>query len=500
MKKINNIVAILLMAFAISSCNDAIDIEQPGLLLAENAFQSVDDVEAGLYGAYNSFDITDEIRFNANYTDEWTPGLVNGGQNRAEYSLILTPASNGDRPASLIIWQKYYLALANVNNLISAANTITPDPDVDNEVENYNDFVGQAYALRAYAHFQLQTYYTTDYTDDSALGAIALDYVPAVGEQLPRNTNGEVFTLIENDLTLANSLLSDSNSNPTLINKDFVKALRARMAAYRGDYATAGPLANQLLADYPIASQADFFNIWEDTSNAEIIFKLERTQNDNYEAQATAGGGTAGSLFAFGNSTIDGTPFMEMDRELFNSFDDADIRKERYIDPTSIISPDYQNEANYKEGDVLVVRKYPGSETVNLMNDLKVFRSAEMLFIAAEAAADNNDFGTVAQLIKQLREARLGSTQPTPSYTSQTEAFGAILDERRLELAYEGHRWVDIKRLGAKGNRTLDREPLDCATANATACTMPNTDTRFTMPIPLDEIDVNPALSQNPGY
>lgn len=492
MKKINKIYVVIMSIFVLA-CNDAIDIEQPGLLLAENAFQNVDDLQAGLLGAYNGFDYTGEILFNAIYTDELALGLVNGGQNQSEYNLVLTPASGS--PAAM--WTKYTIALSDVNLLIDAALNIVPDAT---ETDQYNDILGQAYALRAFAHFQLQTYFTTDYTNDSALGGILLDFVPEIGQQLPRNTNGEIFNFISSDLILSDSLLSDATSNPTFINKDFVKALRARMAAYRQDYVLASTLASSLLADYPIANQTNFLNIWNDTSNAEIIFKLERTDNDAYDAQGTGGGGTAGSLFAFGNSTLGGSPFMEMDRELFNSYDSADIRLTMAIDPSSIISPDYQNAVNYKDEDVLVIRKYPGSEGVNLMNDLKIFRSSEMLLIMAEAEANNNQLGNVATLIKQLRDARLGSSQALPTYANQTEAFGAILDERRLEFPYEGHRWVDIKRMGVRGNRTLDREPLDCAAANAIACSMTNIDKRFTMPIPLTELDINPLLSQNPGY
>lgn len=494
MKNINKLFVVILTSI-LFSCNDAIDIQQPGLLLAENAFTNVEDLQSGLYAAYNGYDYTGEILFNAVYTDEITRGIENGGQNQDSYSLVLTSASG----SASAMWSKYYLALANVNIVINAAQNITPDEEVDGEVDAYNQILGEAYALRAFAHFQLQTYFTTDYTDDSALGVIALDYVPEIGAQIARNTNGEVFEFINEDLTLANSLLGDSTVDRTFINKDFVTALRARMAAYREDYTLANTLASSLLADYPLSDQTAFFNMWEDTSNTGVIFKLERTINDAYDNQGTGGGGTAGSLFAFINIGIDGSPFMELDRHLYNSFDDADIRRERIIDPTSIISPDYQNAVDYKNEDVLVIRKYPGSETVNLMNDLKIFRSAEMLLIMAEAEADANQLTNVAALIKQLREARLGATQPTPVYANQTEAFGAILDERRLEFALEGHRWVDIKRLGARGNRTLDREPLDCAAVNAT-CTMSNTDARFTMPIPLREIDINQSLEQNPGY
>ncbi|MCK8482359.1 RagB/SusD family nutrient uptake outer membrane protein, partial [Psychroserpens algicola] len=133
-----------------------------------------------------------------------------------------------------------------------------------------------------------------------------------------------------------------------------------------------------------------------------------------------------------------------------------------------------------------------------LMNDLKIFRSAEMLLIRAEAAADANQLGVAAGFIKQLRDARFGSPQPLPAYASQTEAFGGILDERRLELLFEGHRWVDLKRLGNRGNRAIDRDAKECSLLSG--CTLGNDDFRFTMPIPFSETAANSAAEQNPGY
>lgn len=473
------------------SCEDAIDIEQPGTLIAENAFQSVDDLQLGLLGVYNQYDNTTEILFNAVYTDELAIGFDNGGQNVNQYALNLTSASG--QPAA--IWTNYYIALSHVNRLIAASDVIEPTAA---EQDQYDNILGQAYALRAYTHLQLTTYFTTDYTNDNALGVIALDYVPALTAILPRNTNGEVYALIEADLTTANSLLSDDTSNPLFVNKDFVTAMRARMAAYRGQYTIANTYASELLTKYPLADQATFFEMFNDNVNGESIFKLDRSVGDTYDGQGTGGGGWAGSLFAFIDSTLSGSPFMEMGRSLYNELDDNDIRKSRYIDPSSVIDPDYENSPNYQESDILVIRKYPGSDNQPLMNDLKIFRSSEMLFIMAEAAADAGDYSGAAALIKQLRDARFGSAQPSPTYNTEAEAFGGILDERRLELAFEGHRWVDLKRLGVRGNRVIDRDPRDCEVNGV--CSMSSTDHRFTMPIPLGEIDVDPLLEQNPNY
>ena len=191
---------------------------------------------------------------------------------------------------------------------------------------------------------------------------------------------------------------------------------------------------------------------------------------------------------------------MEISRSVYNLLDGtADVRLGRYVNlADSSIDPNYETNDNFLNDDVLLVFKYPGSEGQPLMNDLKVFRSAEMLLIRAEAAADANDLAGAAGFIKQLRDARYGSSQPTPSYGSQAEAFGDILDERRLELLFEGHRWVDLKRLGARGNRTIDRDDRECSFL--AGCTLPNNDYRFTLPIPLAEITANSAIEQNPQY
>jgi len=171
------------------------------------------------------------------------------------------------------------------------------------------------------------------------------------------------------------------------------------------------------------------------------------------------------------------------------------------VAPTSVISPDFPNDPDPVNNDILVIQKYPGSEGQPLMNDLKVFRSSEMLLILAEARAAQNDLAGAAALIGQLRTARFGSAQADPVFGSQAAAFGGILDERRVELAFEGHRYKDLKRLGTAAGRGIDRNMIDC-TEQGNACTLAANDFRFTLPIPIVEITGNPGIAeeQNPGY
>src|SRR5690606_31338453 len=90
---------------------------------------------------------------------------------------------------------------------------------------------------------------------------------------------------------------------------------------------------------------------------------------------------------------------------------------------------------------------------------------------------------------------------PVPVYTSQAQAYADILKERRAELAFEGHRYVDLRRLGAKAGVSIDRSSLDDGGAGLNApLTLLIGDYRWTFPIPAAEIAGNATIVQNPNY
>ena len=473
------------------SCNDAIEIDQPGRLGAENAFQDVSDLRGGLLGAYNFLDTTNEIGFTSAFSDETFRGRDNGGQNNGEQNFNIN-SSNG---YAFGIWTSYYGAIGMANRVIEASSLIDSSED---QLE-FDNIVGQAHAIRAFSHFQILTYFSTDYADDNALAGILLSSPASdIFAQTPRSTNGEFYAQITSDLDGAEGLINSSDG-VKFMGLDFITALRARMAAYRGQYTMAETYASSLLETYGIADQGQYTAMFEDADFTEVIFSIERAIGDSYDGQGTAGGGWAGSLFAFIDSSINGGPFMEMSRSVYNILQGTDdIRLSRNLNVAgSLIDPNYNDNDNFINDDVLLVFKYPGG-VQPLLNDLKVFRASEMLLIRAEAAADAGDLTGAATMLKELRDARYGAAQDVQSFSNETEAFGAILDERRLELLYEGHRWVDLKRLGDRGDRSLDRDSRECSFL--AGCSLQNSDYLFTLPIPVAELTANSGAVQNPGY
>ena len=179
----------------------------------------------------------------------------------------------------------------------------------------------------------------------------------------------------------------------------------------------------------------------------------------------------------------------------------GDIRYTVNVHPTSIINPNYQTAVDFLNTDKITVRKYPGtSVNGNFVNDIKICRLSEMYFIKAEALTSQGDLAGAAAVIKQIRDVRTNRPQTLPSYANASDCWKDILKERRIEFAFEGYRFIDLKRLGTLANESISRDARDCDFNSA--CTLPTTDYRFALPMPQIETKVNSLVraQQNPGY
>ena len=305
------------------------------------------------------------------------------------------------------------------------------------------------------------------------------------------------------------------------VNLNFIDAVTARMNLYRGKYSDAKAAAQRVIdasgltltSANPSTSSTsgsvgtttwntEFYNvttsfnpyrnIWNDSNGGEVIFGLNRL--------ATGVGFSIGTRYNTNSSTFSGTPMWYVGRNLFNILNstDGDIRRYAYLDPSSKIDVNYLTSTSPRETDALIVDKYPGKPNAATRNDLKIFRLSEMYFILAECAVADNNLTLAASYIQAVRVARnYKGTATTPVYSSRQVALADILKERRVELAFEGHRYIDLKRLAKDAGVTMDRNVTD---DEVKVENLPNDSYKYTLPIPFGERNANPNVTQNPGY
>lgn len=491
----------LFLGFA--SCDDAIDIVQANELDEEGAYQSVEDLQTGLNGVYASYapdagsnGTGDLILFNELFTDAIKRGIDSNGQGNQEYSFTLQPGTQ----FANTLWSGRYALINYTNRLLRAWDRIFPTLESDADIEVANQIKAQTLALRGMAHFELLQYFTPEYQNPSSPSVIIMDFVPEITDVFPRNTAGEVFEFINNDLEEASNLIGDfyektsATSETYYINEKVIKAFQARVALCQGNYDLAGTYVDTILDDAAVYGLTDVSNYasmyTEDAATSENIWTLARLTGDTGVV----------SLFYANGAGEDGSPFFELSYDLYSTFD-IDITGDGNPDPELdirlngiLLHPD----SNVDEG-LLLIGKYPGGQFGQNINDIKIIRSAEMFLIRAEVQARAGLLTESANTVRTLRANRYTVTPPTINYSSTDDALRDILLERRKELAFEGHRYIDLKRLGAELGIGIDRDTRDCASFSA-PCALPAGDSRFTLPIPRNEINANPGIEQNPGY
>ncbi|PZR05998.1 MAG: hypothetical protein DI539_24680, partial [Flavobacterium psychrophilum] len=286
------------VATLFAGCEDAIDIIQPGEF--PNPYESLSDLEKGLNGVYFAAPGENHIIFTSIFTDEVRVGIANGNQGITDGGLSFVLNNTSDDAAS--IWQGNYYLINSANRVIEGAANIVPQNE--DELNRYNTILAQARFLRAYGHFQIISFFSPNMADDSALGAILMDYVPEITDKPARNTNGEVYAFIESDLDFAEAnldedVVAETYVGATGVSKRAILAFRARMASYREKYDLAKSYVDQLgtlaLATKGNASTSNYISMFTPANNTtEVIFKFDR-----------AAGGSGNFLGAW--SSIDAT-------------------------------------------------------------------------------------------------------------------------------------------------------------------------------------------------
>ncbi|MNK18147.1 SusD family protein [compost metagenome] len=511
MKKIFYNIILVASLGVVSSCNnDLLDNFTPGAQTEDVAVTKSDDLKSLMNSSLAILSDRTETVFNSVFTDEIGIGFANGGQGiNTDFVFFQAPTSTG--PSA--IWINSYAALSRLNRVIVFADEIVPKDNDD--VKVIARLKAEALTVRALLHLKLLAYYTTDMKDNNALSAMKADKVFISTEtDNARITNGEMYAFIHSDLNAALTIYNSVNppANPAgsetyYASKNLAKFLHARAYAYKGDYVNAELWADDVIntSGIALATPANYSSVfWTDSepANTEVVFRLRRTLNQNSQ------GTNLGNGYASVTSTANGSPFYEIGRALFNKIPTNDSRYATIVHSSSVINPNYATVDDYRNADKLIIGKNRGNASRGVLNvDYKLARLSEMHLIKAEARVAAGDLAGAGTALKILLDKRFAAAQATPIFANPAAAWAYILNQRRIEFAFEAFRFIDLKRLKDLAGVGIDRDAADYSSNSynfpgANPTNFPNNSHKWALPIPQAELIVNKAIvsQQNPGY
>jgi len=252
---------------------------------------------------------------------------------------------------------------------------------------------------------------------------------------------------------------------------------------YNGEYQKVIDAANEVSED--IASMSELPGVYTDSNNAGVL--VEWSVNTSSES----GESNVGVLYS--QSSLENGEIVNTISEYVIDFgflqmiDPNDVR----LDVLVFTGENQGNEYN-------AIKKFLGETgQVNGLLDIKVLRVAEVLLNKAEAQYRIGNESEALSTLNIVRDNRYTSYE---GGESGEDLLDAILFNRRVELAFEGHRFFDIKRLGNSITRTDAGDLADGSGTPPDDLELEAGNFRFLFPIPQAEINANDNIEQNPGY
>lgn len=385
-------------------------------------------------------------------------------------------------------WGTYYAGINNTNLILKAlpASTFTAAEQAAIE--------GELKFIRGLFYFNLIRIYAYDpkviiSAQDKGGVPLALSGVssPEQVESSPRASVAQVYTQIYADLT-ESVAKAPVTGGPFRATKTAAQALFARVALYNEDFPNAIKYATDALAGGVgrFVGTTDYVAAWRSNTNPESIFEvLFQTRqeslgvNNSLQSAYTTieSVAQANSLAALRptplppangqGGVVPTLPFLAL-------FQTGDIRRQLY-----------QDGLNRSNSIVPECTKFLGKSGVVFMDNVPVIRVSELHLIRAEAQARSSD-GDLAQALTDVNRIRTRAGLTALATATSVQLQTEIALQRRLEFAFEGHRWFDLKRRGQEVVKTTGNVPYG--------------DTRTLAPLPLREILSNTKLVQNLGY
>jgi len=424
---------------------EVLDVTPQSSIPAAEAFKNKAGIQRGINGAYSGLQSLSYYGRTYNiFSDLAADNLTHpANATSVSYAEVDNNSILPENGSVDGIWSAIYDGINVANNVIAQVPGI---PEMS-QVEK-NAALGELYFIRALNHFNLLNYF----------GPIPVKITPTIGVEnvnVPRDDVSTVYRAIIDDLNFAAQNLPAGGSK-IRASRYAAHALLARVYLYQKDYQKAIDEATKVISEGGYQLKDNFADVFTAEATSESIFEIDYTALDRNRI----------AEFNF-PLTLNGRREVAPSDDLISKFTPDDER--------------FAASIAFTGGQPYAI-KYDDLSTG--ADNVIVLRLAEMYLIRAEAKAQLG--GDVTQIQSDLNTVRSRANLAGTSANTPTALLSAIEAERRLEFAFEGHRWFDLVRTG--------RAVAVLITVNSVNQTL--------FPIPLSELltNTNPGMYQNTGY
>lgn len=486
MKLKYNLIAIALLGFSFSSCSDFLE-QNPQTDLSENDFyKTADDILSAVNGAYSS------LQENDIYGNWYVFGEIPSDNTRNQLSGSVTTQNEFDQfyidtQNSMIanFWKAAYKTINRTNTVLGRIDGIEINAELANRYKLECKFI------RALMYFNLVRVY-------GDVPLVLKEIGISESYDILREPKENVYNQIISDLKEAQGLpVSYSTAEDGRATQGAAKALLAEVYMTLHKYAEAETILAEII-------NSGRYSLLENTPGSlnidgykDVFSPINHNSKEGiFEIQFLKGGYEEGSNytnnFAPENSGTNvvavggtgGNNIPEMD--IYNAYEEGDLRRD-----FSMSLGYYDNRKNNEWVESRYVCKFMDVPYQNndASNNYPVIRYADVILMYAEALNQNGKTAEACKYLNMTRRRGFGyqttETSPVDLQTTDKARFALMVEqERRVELAFENHRWFDLIRTG----RAVEVMKSKGFSLN---------ETNLICPIPQKQIDVNPKLTQN---
>jgi len=479
-----------------SSCSSFLDEKPTDRLVVDNFYSSAKDAQAAVDATYAQLNLLYN-RLMYMLADLPTDDMKNGlGMPNAFLQNLEFLRIDSQNTFVKDMWINCYAGISRANAAIENIPKVTMDETIKNRL------IGEAKFLRALYYFNLVRFF-----GDVPLITKLETISDAMGARIPKD---QIYQQIIDDLSFAEANLplrkDYASKEEGRATKGAAKILLGKVYLTKGDFTKAKDKLAEVVdseSTYGYGLQTNYADNWVPgkETGIEAVFYVEYKK-----APFTSNGemGLAGPKYSIPGGSIGVTGSNEADiptRELYNQFDAKDSRRSKnfkfdFLNPVTgkVLTSSIPLSGKYWLDGVL--------SAADCDVNMHVIRYADAILMYAEALNETGASEKALEQLNRIRTRAFGDASGNLSTMSKDDFKKAVINERRLEFVHEGNRWFDLSRTGTFVQRMKDHSAYEANVAEKikTDIAVNVKAAHLLMPVPQLERDLNPALTQNPGY